>query len=83
MKQKHKQGNSVRHYIIYTVGGNIKFTDLSCPMLCPLVRLVNIDWGPGVTMGYEEDKMMESGLMMSQRKFLPDNVGRAEFGRQF
>jgi hypothetical protein len=26
--------------------------------------------------------VMESGLMISQRKLLPDNVGRAEFGRQ-
>ena len=52
-------------------------------MLRPLVHLVNIDWGPGVTVGCEEGKMMESGLMMSQRKLLPDNVGRTEFGRQF
>ena len=71
-KKKHKQGNSVRHYIIYAVGGNVKFTDLSCPMLCPLVLLVNIDWGPGVTVGYEEGKVMERGLMMSQRKLLLD-----------
>ena len=73
----------MRHYIIHAVGGNMKFTDLSCPMLCPLALLVNIDWGPGVTVGYEDGKVMESGLMMCQRKLLLDYVGRAEFGRQF
>jgi hypothetical protein len=75
----------VRHYIIlvYAVGGNMKFTDLSCPMLCPLVLLVNIDWGPGVTVGCEDGKVMESGLMMSPRKLLLDYVCGAEFGRQF
>jgi hypothetical protein len=52
-------------------------------MLCPLVLLVNIDWGPGVTVGYEDGKVKESGLMMSKRKLLPDDVDRAEFGRQF
>ena len=55
----------MRQYIIYAVGGNVKFTDLPCPMLCPLVLLVNIDWGPGVTVGYGEGNVMESGLMMS------------------
>jgi hypothetical protein len=52
-------------------------------MPCPLVLLVNIDWGPGVTVGYEEGKGKASGLMMSQRKLLLDYVVRAEFGRQF
>ena len=73
----------MRHYIIYAVGGNMKFTDLSCPILCPLVLLVNIDWDPDVTVGYEEGKMIESGLMMSRIKLLLEYVGRAEFGRQF
>jgi hypothetical protein len=51
-------------------------------MLYPVVLIVNIGRSPGVTVGYEESKVMESGLMISQRKLLPDNVGRAEFGRQ-
>jgi len=55
----------------------MKYTDLSCPMLCPLVLLVNIDWGSGVTVRYEEGKVMESGLKTSQRKLL------LEFGQQF
>jgi len=62
----------------------MKYTDLSCPMLCPRILLVNIDWGPGVTVGYEEEgKVMESGLMTCQIKLLLRYVGRAEFGRQF
>jgi hypothetical protein len=33
--------------------------------------------------GYEEGKVMENGLMMSQRKLLLDYIGRAEIERQF
>ena len=48
----------MRHYVIYAVGGNVKYTDVSCPLLCPLVLLVNIEWGPGVTVGCEEGEVM-------------------------
>jgi hypothetical protein len=67
---------------MYAVGGNRKFTDLSYRMLCPLVLIVNIDCSPGVTVGYEEGRVMESGLVISKRILLRDDVGRAEFGRQ-
>lgn len=43
---------------------------------------MNIHCSPGVTVGYEESKVMESGLVISQRILLRNDVGRDEFGRQ-
>jgi hypothetical protein len=46
----------------------MKFTNLSCPRLCPPVVLVNVGWRPRGTVGSEEGKVTESGLMVHLRK---------------
>jgi hypothetical protein len=37
-------------------------------MVCPLVLLVKVAWKEGRVLGSEKGKLMESGLIMQQRK---------------